>query len=172
METFNTCLPPLARPLTKLFTIHYLEASKSALQNHARENGYWISIMSSRELRAAYGCVKGGKYRDTRNPETYESKRSKNTASMKTDCRWSAHAKKCDDGWIIAVQNNNHNHGQIVASSALPQHRIAALQLDERAVVRDMSALGHSPTQILNAIRQSNPESNLIRRRRFGRECT
>ena len=29
---------------------------------------------------------------------------------------------------------------------------------------RDMSALGHSPTQILNAIRQSNPESNLIPR--------
>jgi hypothetical protein len=91
--------------------------------------------MSSRELRAAYGCVKGGKYRDTRNPETYESKCSKNTASMKTNCRWSAYAKKCDDGWIIAVQNNNHNHGQIVASSALPQHRIAVLQLDERAVV-------------------------------------
>ena len=27
-----------------------------------------------------------------------------------------------------------------------------------------MSALGHSPTQILDAIRQNNPESNLIPR--------
>jgi hypothetical protein len=31
-------------------------------------------------------------------------------------------------------------------------------------MVRDMSAMGHSPTQILDAIRKSNPESNLIPR--------
>jgi hypothetical protein len=159
MET----LAPLGPPPDEI-VYSTLEAAKSALQNHARENGYGVSVVSSRETRTAYGCAKGGKYRDTRNPETHESKRRKNTSSMKTDCRWSVHAKKCHDGWIIAVQNNNHNHGRIAASSALPQHRIAALQLDERAVVRDMSALGHSPTQILDAIRQSNPESNLIPR--------
>jgi hypothetical protein len=35
---------------------------------------------------------------------------------------------------------------------------------EEHAIFRDMSALGHSPTQILDAIRKSNPESNLIPR--------
>jgi hypothetical protein len=86
---------------------------------------------------------------------------------MKTDCRFSVVAKKCPDdepGWKVEVQNNDHNHGPMAAASALPQHRIAALKPEERTMVRDMSALGHSPTQILNAIRKDNPESNLIPR--------
>jgi hypothetical protein len=83
---------------------------------------------------------------------------------MKTDCRFFVVAKKCPSGWKLDVQNNNHNHGPIAALSALPQHRIAALQSQERAAVRDMSALGHSHTQILDALRKGNLESNLMPR--------
>jgi hypothetical protein len=76
-------------------------------------------------------------------------------------------AKECsgdEPGWKVEVQNNDHNHGPMAAASALPHHRIAALKPEERTMVRDMSALGHSPTQILNAIRKDNPKSNLIPR--------
>jgi hypothetical protein len=50
----------------------------------------------------------------------------------------------------------------MAAASALLQHRVAAMKPKERAVIRDMSALRHSPTQILNAIQKDNPKSNLI----------
>ena len=85
---------------------------------------------------------------------------------MKTDCRFSVVAKKYDslsqESYKVEVQNNNHNHGLVEALSALPQHRLAAIKTQEQAMVRDMSTLGHSPTQILDTIRKSNPESNLI----------
>jgi hypothetical protein len=141
-----------------------LEDVKAALQSHARDNGYGISVTSSRDQRIYYAYTKGGKYRDTKSPETHESRRRKNTSTMKTDCRFSVVAKKCPEGWKVDVQNNNHNHGPIAALSALPQHRIAAMNSQERAILRDMNALGYSPTQILDAIRKSNPESNLIPR--------
>jgi hypothetical protein len=50
----------------------------------------------------------------------------------------------------------------MAAASAILQHQVAALKSKERAVIRDMLALRHGLTQILNAIRKDNPESNLI----------
>jgi hypothetical protein len=108
-----------------------LEAAKSALQNHARENGYGISVMSSRELRTAYGCAKGGKYRDTRNPETHESKRRKNTASMKTDCRWSVHAKKCNCRTKQQPQSVKQSASRKVSLGCLPKVNLDILVEEE-----------------------------------------
>jgi hypothetical protein len=45
---------------------------------------------------------------------------------------------------------------------SLPQHRVAAMTLEERAIVKDMSALGHNPRQILNKLQQANQDSQLI----------
>ena len=143
------------------------KAVQAALQSHARDNGYGISVTSSKKEKVYYGCAKGGKYRDTKDSNTHESKCRKNTSTMKTDCCFSVVAKKCpndEPGWKVEVQNNDHNHGLMAAASALPQHRIAVLKPEERTMVRDMSALGHSPTQILNAIQKDNPKSNLILR--------
>ena len=80
-----------------------LEAAKAALQSHAQDNEYGISVISSRDSRTTYSCAKGGKYRDTKNLETHKSKHQKNTSIMKTDCRWSVHAKKYPNGWRIDV---------------------------------------------------------------------
>jgi hypothetical protein len=110
-------------------------------------------------------CSKGGSYDGKgKDPATHESKRRKNTSTMKTDCKHRYVARKADDRWKLEVLKNNHNHGPAAALSALPQHRIAAMTPEEHALLRDMSALGHSPTQILDTIRKSNPESNLIPR--------
>ena len=38
-------------------TYDTLECAKAALQSHPRDNGYGISIMSSRDSRALCGCV-------------------------------------------------------------------------------------------------------------------
>jgi hypothetical protein len=79
------------------------EAVKAALQNHARDNSYGVSVSSSENQRIYYACAKRGKYRDTKNLETHKSKRRKNTSIMKTDCRFSVVAKKRPEGWKIEV---------------------------------------------------------------------
>ena len=141
------------------------KAAKAALQAHAGEHGYSTTVQSSSDRRVFYMCSKGGNYdAKGKDPATHPSKQRKNTSTMKTDCKYQCVARKVDDGWKLEVLENNHNHGPAVALSALPQHRVAAMTPEERAILRDMSVLGHSPTQILDAIRKSNPESNLIPR--------
>jgi hypothetical protein len=88
---------PLGLPLDEA-TYATPEAVKAALQSHAQDNGYGVSVSSSKDQRIYYACAKGGKYRDTKNPETHKSKRRKNTSTMKTDCRFSVVAKKCPKG--------------------------------------------------------------------------
>jgi hypothetical protein len=158
---------PLGLPLEEAIYAD-AKAVQAALQGLARDNGYGIAVTSSKKDKVYYICAKGGKYRDRKDHDTHESKHRKNTSTMKTSCPFSVVAKKCLDGdepgWKVEVQNNDYNHGPMAAASALPQHQVAALKPEERAVIRDMSALGHSPTQILNIIRKDNPESNLIPR--------
>jgi hypothetical protein len=128
---------------------------QAALQSHARDTRYSISITLSKKEKVYYSCAKGGKYRNIKDSNIYKSKCRKNTSTIKTDCRFSVVAKKCPDdepGWKVEVQNNNYNYRLIAAASVLLQYRIAALKPEERTIVRDMSALGYSPTQILNTI--------------------
>jgi hypothetical protein len=64
-----------------------IPAVKAALQKHAREHGYSISVGSSRDQRAYYSCSKGGKYQDKgKDPSVHESRQRKNTSTMKTMC--------------------------------------------------------------------------------------
>jgi hypothetical protein len=138
-------------------------AVKDALQVHAAQNGYSISIQSSSKRRVFYMCLKSGSYNSKgKDLAMHESKRRKNTSTMKTDCKHRYVAQKVDEDWKLEVLDNNHNYGLVAVLSALPQHRIAAMTAEERALLQDMSALNHSPTQILNAIRKKNPSSNLI----------
>ena len=142
-------------------------AAKAALQAYARQNGYAITISSSSALRVFYMCSKGSKYDPKgKDPTTYKTKRCKNTSTMKTDCLYQAVACKDEvtGQWGLNVVNNNHNHGPAAAVSAFPQHRIASMTSEEHTIVKDMSILGHSPSQILHCLRQSNPESQLISR--------
>jgi hypothetical protein len=110
-----------------------LQAVKAALQEHAGHHGYSITVTSSREQRAVYMCSKGGNYDGKgKKQDVHESRRRQNTSTMKTGCRFSVVAKKCDspgqEGYKVEVQNNNHNHGPVEALSALPQHRLAAMK--------------------------------------------
>jgi hypothetical protein len=141
------------------------KAVKDALQAHAGQNGYSITISSSNERRVFYMCSKSGKY-DAKGKvsTTHESKRRKNTSTMKTDCKYQCVAQKLDtdDGWKLEVLNNNHNHGLVSALSALPAHIIAAITPEERVMVCEMYVLSHSPIQILNKLRHDKPDCTLI----------
>jgi hypothetical protein len=142
-------------------------AAKAALQAYAHQNGYAITASSSSARRAFYMCSKGGKYDPKgKDPTTHETKRRKSTSTMKTDCPYQAIARKDEvtSQWELSVINNDHNHGPVAAASAFPQHRIASMIPEEYTIVKDMSILGHSPSQILHRLRQSNPETQLIPR--------
>jgi hypothetical protein len=160
-----TLLAPLG-PLPEEAVYTNIKAILPALQDHAARNGYSVVVASSRDQRVVYACSKSGKYRDRKDPNTHESKRRKNTSTIKTDCPFRVVVKKCVDqiGWEIKIQVNNHNHKPVQALSALPEHRIAAIKPEEQSIIRDIASLGHSPAQILNAIRQGNPTSTLIPR--------
>jgi transcription factor AFT len=140
--------------------------AKAALQSHARAHGYSISVESSCSQHTVYNCSKGGKYRDKgKNPETHESKRRKNTSTMKTGCPWQAVAKNSVSGGCkVEVVENNHNHEPVAALSALPQHRIASTTSSEKARVKEMQSLGYPPSQILCTIFSENKDSLLMPR--------
>jgi hypothetical protein len=141
------------------------KAVKAALQAYAGEHGYSITVQSSSDRRVFYICSKGGNYdAKGKDPATYLSKQRKNTSTIKTDCKHRCVARKVDDGWKHEVLENNYNYRLAAALSALLQYRIAAMIPEEHAILRDISVLGYSPTQILDAICKSNPESNLIPR--------
>jgi hypothetical protein len=115
-----------------------LAAAKAALQAHVGGNGYAISVESSTKRRAFYKCSKGGKYNaKCKDPSIHPLRQRPNTSTMKTDCLYQAVAWKADDGvgFMLKVLDNNHNHGLVEALSAFPQHRIAAMELEEQTIV-------------------------------------
>jgi hypothetical protein len=66
--------------------------------------------------------------------------------------------------WTTQITSADHNHDAVVSLSALPHHRIGAITQEERQKLTDINQLGHSPTAILNALRQANPDSPLVPR--------
>ena len=68
-----------------------------------------------------------------------DKKRRKNTSTMKTGCKFRVSAaRQRDMPWTVKIFNNHHNHEPVEASSALPQHRIAAMSEEERSLVGSM----------------------------------
>jgi hypothetical protein len=66
--------------------------------------------------------------------------------------------------WTSVISNLDHNHDAVAALSALPYHRLGAITNEERQKVSNDSKLGHSLTQILQALRIANPDSCLVPR--------
>ena len=97
-----------------------LEAVKAALQAHARRNRYAITVKSADSRRGFYMYSKSSKYDSKgKNLDTHETKRRKNTSTMKTDYPYRAVARKDDVSgqFILTIIDNNHNHGPVLAAS-------------------------------------------------------
>src|ERR1035438_1409933 len=99
------------------------------------------------------------------NPTTHKSRRRKNTNTIKCNCPFTINAKHLDgqsqSGWQVKVVDNNHNHGPVATLSALLQHRVAAMTLDERLKVKQMHSENHSANQILTTFRVNPKTSSL-----------
>ena len=140
---------------------------KAVLQEHAGQNGYAISADTKTPTRAAWICLKGGKYNNkNKSDDTHPTKRRRNTGTTKTGCEFRVRAIYCkvDTIWTSIIVNPNHNYNAVVSLSALPHHRLGAITDVERQKVATMSQLGHSPTAILTALQHANPTSYLVPR--------
>lgn len=140
---------------------------KAALQAHAKINGFSISVDSSVANRIVYICSKGNKYSSHgKSSDIHESKRRKNTSTMKCKCLYRVIAT-CETSsllWTSRTVNEEHNHDAVDVLSALPQYRLAAITAEEREDVAKMNQLGYSPTAILAVLCLANPESLSVAR--------
>lgn len=89
-----TATAPLRPPIAKAVYPNPA-AVKSALQEHARANGYRIAVDSSTTLQAFYRCFKGKKYDNRfKDPTMHESRQRKDTSTIKTNCKYRVVARK------------------------------------------------------------------------------
>ena len=105
------------------------QAAKAACQEHAKANGFVVSVASSSSLRVL--GVYNPKGKDS---TVHPSHQRQNTGNIKTDCPYKCVARCVDGGgggWKLETVDNNHNHGPVASPAALPQYRIAAMSLEE-----------------------------------------
>lgn len=108
-----------------------------AVQEHARLEGYAITIRNSNSLYKIthLGCDRGGTYRQ-RNGITTQTRR-RDTTSRLTGCPFSVRASEKDGIWILKVWNPDHNHDVSTATAHPIQRRIPT---SIRQQIKDLSS--------------------------------
>ncbi|KAL3527569.1 hypothetical protein ACH5RR_012225 [Cinchona calisaya] len=132
---------------------------REELIEHVREfgasQGYVVTIKKSRrDRRVILGCDRGGVYRNRRKMD--ESKRKRKSCSRLINCPFEAIGKKDDDVWVLTIRNGEHNHEPLRDMSEHPYSR--RFTEDEVRQIKQMTEAGVKPRQVLNALKQSNPE--------------
>ncbi|KAL3527502.1 hypothetical protein ACH5RR_012158 [Cinchona calisaya] len=132
---------------------------RDELINHVREfganQGYVVTIKKSRrDRRVILGCDRGGVYRNRRKMD--ESKRKRKACSRLINCPFEAIGKKDDDVWVLTIRNGEHNHEPLRDMAEHPYSR--RFTEDEVRQIKQMTEAGVKPRQVLNALKQSNPE--------------
>src|SRR5436190_18488492 len=80
-------------------TYEDISSMKAALKDHARENGYALTILTSGPRRIVYKCSKSGKYDPKGKDKNMDkSKQRHNTGTTKTDCPFRLTCKVTDIG--------------------------------------------------------------------------
>ncbi|XP_071913824.1 uncharacterized protein [Coffea arabica] len=132
---------------------------REELIKHVREfgasQGYVVTIKKSRrDRRVILGCDRGGVYRNRRKMD--ESKRKRKACSRLINCPFEAIGKKDDDVWVLTIRNGEHNHEPLRDMSEHPYSR--RFTEDEVRQIKQMTEAGVKPSQVLKALKQSNPE--------------
>jgi malonate-semialdehyde dehydrogenase (acetylating)/methylmalonate-semialdehyde dehydrogenase len=132
--------------------------TREELLKHVRDfalsQGYMVSIKdSSKERYVTISCDKGGVYR--KRLKNGENMRQRKTASRLTNCPFEVVGKKDDDLWMLTIKNGEHNHEPSQDISDHPSCR--RFTEEEVLLIRELTAAGKRPRQILKALRQQNP---------------
>lgn len=145
----NMMLPPPSR------TFQDREDLISYVRDFGVSQGYVVTIRKSKKDRSVVlGCDRGGTYRNRRNVE--EMKRKRKASSRLINCPFQAIGKKDDDVWVLTVRNGEHNHEPL---NDISEHRYCRrLTEEEVKQIKLMTEAGAKPRQMLEALKQSNPE--------------
>ena len=160
MESPCACGPP---PPEAIYTD--LETAATAIQAHAKQNGYALFKRNSRPKRVVYVCDRFRKGQATKS-STYTSKRRLRSGSKKCGCNMRVDLKldSISGNWHLSVLEGTHNHEASADSVAHPVHRIAALDSEVITQIQSLSASGIATIQILSAIRYQFPSAILVRK--------
>ncbi|XP_057492452.1 methylmalonate-semialdehyde dehydrogenase [acylating], mitochondrial-like [Actinidia eriantha] len=127
----------------------------SYVRDFGASQGYVVTIKKSRKDRKVIlGCDRGGTYQNRRKVEEYIRKRK--ASSRLINCPFEAIGKKDDDVWVLVIKNGEHNHEPLNDMSEHPYSRRFTEQ--EVRQIKLMTEAGIKPRQVLNALKQSNPE--------------
>ncbi|XP_057955991.1 probable bifunctional methylthioribulose-1-phosphate dehydratase/enolase-phosphatase E1 2 isoform X3 [Malania oleifera] len=135
--------------------------TREELLKHVRDfaltQGYMVSIKdSSKDRYVTIACDRGGIYR--RRLKNGENMRRRKTPTRLTNCPFEIVGKKDYDSWTLTLKHGEHNHGP---SKDISDHPSCCCFTEEEVlIIREMTATGKRPCQILKALRQRNP--NLV----------
>ena len=136
----------------------------TAVQLHAKQQGYAFKIHDKKASRVVFTCDRGGQYDSKgKNLKMHDSRR-RQTGSKKCGCLMKVELRleSMSSMWILRVLEGAHNHGPSTAAAAHPVHPSTALTLDTRAKISNLSRDGQSISQILTTLRRSDPETPFI----------
>jgi hypothetical protein len=139
-----------------------VEAAFTAIQAHAKANGYALTKRGARTAnRIRIECDRAGSYRATgKDPFTEPSKQRKVTGSKKCSCqmRGVLALDSISNTWSFKVLYKDHNHPSSGAPSAHPAHRIASLSPRYLELIQALLKAGLSSMQVVQAFRREAPE--------------
>ncbi|ERN09785.1 hypothetical protein AMTR_s00029p00241780 [Amborella trichopoda] len=148
----NKMLPP---PEEKF---QYRDELLNYVRNFAMTQGYMITIKrSEKDRRVVLGCDRGGTYKSN----GYISLQKRKTKSRLISCPFQMLGVKKSDGlWVLKLKNPDHNHGPWKDISSHPFCR--RFSEEEILRIKEMNVAGFQPRQILDALKQSNPNLQAV----------
>jgi hypothetical protein len=152
----KTCGPP---PPAAVYA--ELSTAITAIQGHAKCNGYALFKRDTKPNRIVYTCDRYGKpAARPKNPDLHDSKRRVGSRSKKCDCQMKVALTKdkITGSWQLQVLKGDHNHDASTDPSAHPMYRIAALDPTIRAQIESLAVSGLGNAQILAVLYHQHPE--------------
>ncbi|XP_021838775.1 methylmalonate-semialdehyde dehydrogenase [acylating], mitochondrial-like isoform X1 [Spinacia oleracea] len=132
---------------------------REELINYVRDfgvsQGYVMTIRKSRkDISVVLGCDRGGGRRSRNKSEA--PKRKRKESSRLINCPFEVIGRKEVDAWELHIRNGEHNHEPLKDMS---EHRFSRRFNEEEArQVKEMIEAGIKPRQVLETLKQSNPQ--------------
>ena len=127
------------------------------VRNHAANNGFAVTINSSRPTKVYLVCDRGTKYRNRY--DLTEETRRRTTGSRLVDCPSRCMGKLENEIWKLTVSEPSHNHERSMNSTAYPSLR--RLNEHQKEQIASWTKAGQSPRAIWTMLRQEDPNINI-----------
>ena len=141
------------------------EAAYTAIQLHAKGQGYAFKKREKKGSRIVFTCDRAGKYDPKgKDPAVHKSKQRMATGSKKCGCLMSVELRLdyLSGNWMLRVLEGAYNHDASIHITAHPVYRNNTLTPEIRTYIGILAQSGLNPSQILIILRNITPEIPLI----------